>query len=369
MSVPARPAPPAPAAPSGAGRGPSPARRIVLRVAGVVLGAATALIAALQAVSGPSGGTTTVMIGALRSSELIMLATLVALVCLAVGLCAIPVRRVWLLLLVPARLAAVAVSGAGVLLAGLLLTSATTVPLVSAGCDTGYVVREDAFLFATWGDVYRMDGILATKVARTSGDDGYQPFAEGAYAVTEEGGALRVWYDIVRDPYAGPVRTQGDPAFTLPVRADRVPGCGIAVPTRAPRATPAPVPTPPSAVEARMTLDERVAATVDAAVGPVRDATGEVFAPSSATPVTVPCDGGGERRAVALDLATADNAASLDRILAAWDTAGYARDRAMQEDIRYSDSLPVDLLSARDTTSVDGLLHLRITTRCTAPAG
>lgn len=334
-----------------------------------MLGAATTLIAALLTVTASSGGTATVLIGALRTSELVTLAALVALICLTAGLCAIPVRRVWLLLLVPARLAAVAVSAVGSLAGLLLLTSATTVPLVSAGCDTGYVVREDAFLLAAWGDVYRMDGILATEVARTSGDDGYRPFADGAYAVTEEGGVLRVWYDIVRDPYAGPVRMQGDPAFVLPARADRAPDCGIAVPVRTPGATPTPVPTPPSAAETRVTLDERVTATAAAAVGPVRDATGEVFAPSSATAVTVPCDGGGERRTVALDLATADNAASLGRILAAWDAAGYAADRAMQEDIRYSDSLPVDVLRVRDTTSIDGLLHLRITTRCSAPTG
>ncbi|GAB3617035.1 hypothetical protein GCM10027416_15920 [Okibacterium endophyticum] len=66
-----------------------------------------------------------------------------------------------------------------------------------------------------------------------------------------------------------------------------------------------------------------------------------------------------------LDFHTADNARSLERILNAWDAAGYAPDRAMQQDIRYSGSLPVEMMSIRDATSIDGLIHMQITSRCT----
>lgn len=58
-----------------------------------------------------------------------------------------------------------------------------------------------------------------------------------------------------------------------------------------------------------------------------------------------------------------DNADVLDAVLAAWDDAGYLKDRAMQEDIRYSESGSARL-SARDKSSIDGTLTLTITGRC-----
>jgi len=51
-------------------------------------------------------------------------------------------------------------------------------------------------------------------------------------------------------------------------------------------------------------------------------------------------------------------------ILAAWDAEGYAKDRAMQEDLRGNS---VVRLSARDRSSIDGLLHVSLTTECRVP--
>ena len=47
-----------------------------------------------------------------------------------------------------------------------------------------------------------------------------------------------------------------------------------------------------------------------------------------------------------------------------WDRAGYEKDRAMQEDIRYSEGRPVERMSVRDTSSTDGLVHLTVSSVC-----
>ncbi|MDR7183703.1 hypothetical protein J2X85_000726 [Microbacterium trichothecenolyticum] len=41
----------------------------------------------------------------------------------------------------------------------------------------------------------------------------------------------------------------------------------------------------------------------------------------------------------------------------------------MQEDIRYSTTLPVERLSIRDKTTIDGLLHLSIQSACAVAGG
>lgn len=83
---------------------------------------------------------------------------------------------------------------------------------------------------------------LATRVASTSGDDGYRPFADGAYTVVEDAGQLRVWYVDAWDPLARPATPSGAPRFVLPVVTDRVAACGIETATRTPLA---PSPRPP----------------------------------------------------------------------------------------------------------------------------
>ncbi len=100
------------------------------------------------------------------------------------------------------------------------------------------------------------------------------------------------------------------------------------------------------------------ALTVQAAQGTTVDAGGSpVRAPSASE---LPCDG---RTGVDLAFSTDDNAASYEAILAAWDAAGYSSDRAMQEDLRYDG---VVRLSARDRTTIDGLVHVSLTAECRA---
>lgn len=340
-------------------------RRRCILLAGAVLGAAIAVLVTLLAISTTSNGTVSVLIGTLGSDRLAGLALIAAFACLAVGLNLIPVPRLWLLLLVPARLAAVAVTCLGGFV-WFLTSGATVVPIVSAGCETGYVVEEESFLLAGWGTVYRTDGLLVTAVEQTGGDDGYHPFEDGAYAVVDDGDSLRVWYTFNFDYYAAPVVTDRDPDFTLPKLTDRNVLCGVSAGTRTPPPTP-PVPPVYTIDEVRDGLEEMVAATLAAPIGTVHTAAGDPIDPQGLAVITTECDDGGSRVGVGLEFKTADNAASLARILQAWNSAGYSSDRAMQEDIRYSDTLPIEKMSVRDSTTIDGLIHMAITSRCSGP--
>ncbi len=183
--------------------------------------------------------------------------------------------------------------------------------------------------------MYRTDGIFATAVERTGGDDGYHPFADGAYAVAGDGDALRVWYSSSFDYLAAPTATDGEPAFTLPTRTDRAFSCGLSAGTREPSPTPPPRPVY-TADEARAGVAEMVAASLAATAGSARNATGAIIDAQELELVTTACGEDGTRVGVGIEFTTDDNAASLARILQVWDAAGYSPDRAMQEDIRYS---------------------------------
>ncbi|PVW02962.1 hypothetical protein DEA06_14405 [Microbacterium sp. Gd 4-13] len=340
-------------------------RRRVIVVAGATLAAAIVVLAALLGISIASDGEVSVLIWTLGSDRLAGLAVIAAFASLALGLCLTPVSRSLLLLLLPARLVAVTatcIAGS----AWFLTSGATVVQLVSAGCETGYVVEEEAFLLAGWGTVYRTDGVLVTAVERTGGDDGYRPFEDGAYAVVDDGDSLRVWYTFNFDYSAAPVATDRDPDFTLPKLTDRSVSCGVTTGTRTPlliRSTASPF----AIDEARAGLEEMVVASLAAAVGPVHTATGDPIDPNELAAVQSACGENDARLGIAIEFTTADNAASLAQILQTWDTAGYSSDRAIQEDIRYSDILPIERMSIRDSTTIDGLIHMQITTQCSEP--
>lgn len=302
------------------------------------------------------------MIGTLNSDRLGGLALITALGALAVGLCVIPVARTWLLLLIPARIAAIGATGlVGIL--WVLTSSATVVPLVAAGCETGYVVEEESFLLAGWGTVYRRDGLLVTTADQFTADDGYHPFADGAYAVVDTGDSLHVWYSFVFDYSAAPVSTDRDPDFVLPKLTDRTLSCGVSTGARAPIP---PAPTAPAydADEAQEGLQDMVAASLDAAIGPVHDSAGRLLDPDELSVVSAACGENGTQSGLGITFATADNGFSLARILQVWDAEGYSADRAMQEDIRYSDALPVEKMSIRDSSTIDGFIHMQVTSQC-----
>jgi hypothetical protein len=341
---------------------PSNLRRWALWGAGVLLAAANAVLITLLAISTATGGEVSVLIGALGSDRIGGLALTAALASLTLGLCRIPVPRLWLLLMIPARLAAIAAVCLSCFF-WVLTSSMTVVALVSGGCETGYVVEEESFLLSGSGTVYRRDGIFVTAVDHTVGDDGYHPFADGAYVVVDDGDALRVWYSISFDPSAAPLSTGADPAFTLPKLTDQAHRCDISAGTREPSATPSTA-AAYTADEARDGVMEILDVSLGAVVGAVRDTAGDPIDPLQLETVTTPCGDNGTRVGVAVEFTTEDNATSLAQVLRVWDSAGYSPDRAMQEDIRSSDTLPIAKMSIRDSTTIDGLIHMTITSQC-----
>ncbi|MDR7187603.1 hypothetical protein J2Y46_000419 [Microbacterium sp. BE35] len=140
-------------------------------------------------------------------------------------------------------------------------------------------------------------------------------------------------------------------------------------PAVAPIPSPSPAPDPLTVDDARQEMLAMFSTTIDAAAAPVTTADGSPLIVDAAQLQAAPCGEVGSRLALTTELATADNAASLDAILAAWDAAGYLPDRAMQEDIRYSATLPVERLSIGDTTTIDGLLHVSIQSACAVAGG
>ena len=358
-----------PGTPDATERDSTTRRRRVLIATGILLLACLIVLSFVLVVDTVSGGKSSLLVGWLTSDRITHLTIVVSFALISVGLCLIPMplRSLWLV--IPARICAV---GATCLAAFLwtLTAEASVTPLLNGGCPTGYVVVERSFLLAGSGTVYRSDGIFVSAVAYTSGDDGYRPFEDEAYVV-EGDDPLRVWYTIDGSPGDDQaVSTLGQPDLVLPALiAAAEPSCD---PQDAAPRGPIPDPTTPTepspvtSAEAETARDAMVRRSLDAAVGPVEDAAGTAADQAVFPMTTVACDENGAQTTTVLDLRTADNARSLEQILAEWDNAGYLADRAMQEDLRYSDSLPIERMSIRDTTTIDGLIHLRITTRCTA---
>ncbi|MET4705829.1 hypothetical protein [Frigoribacterium sp. UYMn621] len=127
--------------------------------------------------------------------------------------------------------------------------------------------------------------------------------------------------------------------------------------------------TPPqfTAQYVRSAIQEMAAVSQKAAVTPVTDAKGAVVNLAEIVPRSAACGDSGSQGSAQLDFRTGDNAESLARILAAWDSAGYAPDRAMQLDIRSSATLPVATMTIRDSTTIDGLIHLYLVGQCATP--
>jgi hypothetical protein len=158
---------------------------------------------------------------------------------------------------------------------------------------------------------------------------------------------------------SGPVRLE-----RLVERANAAVVNGPAVEPPSPRPSPPPTFT---STEVRAAIQKMAAVSQAAAVGPVTDATGVPVNLAEAVPVAAACQDSGSEVTVTLDFRSGENARSRERILAAWDAAGYAPDRTMQEDVRYSRTLPVASMSLRDSTTIDGLIHMDIVGQCSIP--
>lgn len=321
---------------------------------------ATVVAVAVIAVDALSAGAASVLIGPLDDQIILSASMLIASVALVMGLWSVS-SPTWM---VPFKVlgilgAAVAVLGAG--FSTLWSIDVTTTTLIEDGCDTGYVVVERSLLMGSTGTVYRQDGpIIASPMGRTSGNNAHQPFAAGDYTAAKDDGTLIVGYRP--DPAGSRVTLE------LPVIVDHRPSCGYA--NGSLNAQPDPSDTPePAEVLTATEVDETIQQLVDDSFavtsGTPVDASGATIDASAATPNPAPCtDGSGMRHHVDLTFRTDDNARSVARILGVWDDAGYESDRAMQEDIRYSETAPVARMSIRDTTSVDGLIRMTLTSAC-----
>ncbi|AZS48508.1 hypothetical protein [Microbacterium oxydans] len=352
---------------------PPPPRRTITWIAGGVFACATAVVFWVVAVSSASSGAASVLIGPLDELSLLTLSALLAFGSLGVGLWSIEApRRMLPLKVIGVVLATCA--GALAALAAVFTVDANVTPVLHRGCDTGYVVVERSFLMGSSGTVYRQDGaFIVTQVGRSSGDNGHQPFSMGGYAVTEERGMLTVSYAVNRPVASTGVTAGSGTSLSLPVLDDRSPQCGLHTARSADQAPYPPIPSPEPEKLTAETVDgvmrEMIGASFTAAAGVVVDASGAPLDSSSLPLSSTPCtEGPGTQREVQIAFRTDDNSRSLERILAVWDQAGYAKDRAMQEDIRYSESLPVARVGIKDTSSLDGLIHLTSTSVCIPPA-
>lgn len=337
--------------------------RVFPRIVAVVFAVVVVLLLVVLTVEQVSSGVATVLLGPFDGRALIVGCTLLGTVAATIGVWlsdSLLLVRILALLL---GIAASAFSALGVF----LVSDASVTTLEADGCDTGYVAVERSFLFLSSGTIYRHDApFIVVAVGSSSGDDGYRPFAAGTYGMT------RVGDDWLVDHAIEPGRPGGRP-LSLPVLdrhecASVAPGEGGWDPTPTPSPAPTPAATSPEQIEDAVRT--MIAASFDAAGGEVRDATGiETDAGTLSIPFAS-CDvPGAERAEVSLQFATADNARSLTRILEAWDDAGYLPDRAMQSDIRYSETLPIAQMTIRDRTTIDGLLHMTITSACAVSPG
>lgn len=338
-------------------------RRRTVVVASVTYLLLLALIAVVWPVSLDSAGAREVVIGRWTGKVIVTGSIVAAVVSLAVIVFAVPARRWWWVLLGPLRVIAIGAMALGGL--AVSVTDEPVTPIVANGCETGYVVTERAFLFGASGSVRRLDGPIGTSVGRTEVDDGHTPFEQGSYIAVTDGDTLRVWNTF--QSATERLSITSAPSFVLP-RLVTDTDCGLAggltaeedtPPPPRPPVEPAEGPAPSPAADARIELARMVQRTLDAAGTPVTDAAGVPV--SAPLPSDLPCDG---TTAYDLSVRTDDNAASYAAILDAWTAEGYAKDRAMQEDLRDNG---VVRLSARDRSSIDGMLHFSLTADCRAP--
>ncbi|MFJ4038764.1 hypothetical protein ACIPVB_11840 [Microbacterium sp. NPDC090007] len=346
---------------------PHVTRPRVLLAAVAVLTVSLGILGLVYVVPLQTAGTREVLVGGWDAVALAVASVVAASVSILVLVLAVRAPGWWLALFVPLRLGAtVAVLGA--LFAALLSAGGTVTPLVADGCRTGYVVAERAFLFSASVRVLRPDGLVAEEVASLATHDGHTPFRMGSYIAVDDDQVVEVWHTFDNDRER--LTADGEPDAVLPRIVDAADAtCGVpgGREVGAAPVPPANIPVPPStetgegpaqepARDTRAEVATMAATALNAAVGPITDAAGAPVAVPSAG--DLPCDGS---TGLALSLATADNAASYAAILAAFDAAGYASDRAIQEDLR---SNGVVLLSARDRSSIDGLLHFSLSAEC-----
>lgn len=343
-------------------RGVSAGRRRTAVVASLAYLVFAGVILVIMPISVDSAGGREVVVGPWTGGVLVAACLMASTVTLSVIVFAVPARGWWWVLLGPLR--AIVAAAAVVAAFGFTLTDESVTPIVANGCETGYVVTERSFLFLAAGEVRRVEGVIGTSVGSTSVDDGHKPFQEQSYIAVTSGDTLRIWNTF--DNAWERLSTSTEPAFVLPRLVDET-GCGLAggVVAARPSASPSPVatvdegPAPAPVSDSRDEIARMAQLTIEAAGTPMSDAEGvPVTAPAASD---LPCDGTTSHD---MTVRTDDNTSSYAAILDAWSAEGYSRDRAMQEDLRYNG---VVRLSARDRSSLDGLMHFSLTADCRAP--
>jgi hypothetical protein len=166
-----------------------------------------------------SGGVKTLFIVGITSDRFSTAALFLAAVFIFVALCF--VRPLWLrvVFVVPSGWAAYA-AGSLFLWSETAALSETQTALVVDGCTTDYLVLERSFLLSASGVVYRQDGVVLSEAGRSSGDDGFHPFAAGAYAAERSGESIDIWYAVHEEDAAKPRAPERAPDLTLQARSD-----------------------------------------------------------------------------------------------------------------------------------------------------
>ena len=178
---------------SATARRPPQWRRAFLFAATVTLGVLTVAVSGVAFVDSKSGGATQLMLGPLISEQIVVVAMTLAFTMTASMLCAISAPSGWLVPIVIVRLLSFSAVLMALLECFFVLPAAVT-PLVVEGCDSGYIVQEKSLLLVSSITIFEKDGLLVTPVTHTGADDGYQPFAEGAYDAWVEGNRIDGWF-------------------------------------------------------------------------------------------------------------------------------------------------------------------------------
>ncbi len=176
-----------------------------LRVA-ILVGSAAVFLTCVAICGGLAfitSGSVDLLVGSIFGWQIRAYSVLVGWAAATVAVFTVRCRGWWLLLALPARLAAT-----GVLFVGLLLlpfTSSQLTPVMVGGCPSGYLAAEPNGL-SPEGSIGVRDGIFFRTVQTYAGDDFGRPFSLGAYSAEQRG-------EVIDIAYAG---GSADPAFTLP---------------------------------------------------------------------------------------------------------------------------------------------------------
>ena len=301
-----------------------------------------------------------VLVGTLDSLQLAVVLALIGCVDLAVFAFSIrvshPLARAGVILARVAATVSVVVAG-GVAMLATLETSHVSAIIDDEGCDTGYVVRETESYGGGAGAVYLVNGVVATAHGSTPTGPVATPFHDGAYTAAVVDHVLLVSYASVA---GGPIDESS--RLTLTPYEDVYGPCGLSRPSYVPSpVAPTPTPKPPfTLVDAEGVMAGMYRQTQNVIPG-AQDANGDPWVPVA--PTRRACDADSMQSTVPAEFATSDNAAAVARILATWDAAGFDTDRAIQTDIRFDPDSGVTLRIS-DRSTIDGLIHLSITTPC-----